>query len=78
MLLHGTLPISFRGATYHIPINVWIPHDYPRSPPLAYVVPTRDMGVRKGKEVDPGGRIKEEVVAAWWASWQVSTVRGGA
>ncbi|ORX36004.1 UEV domain-domain-containing protein [Kockovaella imperatae] len=67
LLLHGTLPIHYRGATYHIPIHLWIPLEYPRSPPLAFVVPTKDMGVRKGREVDPSGRIREEVVNEWWS-----------
>jgi ESCRT-I complex subunit TSG101 len=72
LLLHGTLPINYRGATYQIPINVWVPHDYPQRPPMAFVVPTKEMGVRKSREVDPGGRVREEVVEHWWASWPVS------
>ncbi|WVQ62127.1 uncharacterized protein L199_000265 [Kwoniella botswanensis] len=69
LLLHGTLPINYRGATYHIPIHVWVSHDYPRSPPLLFVVPTKEMGVRRSKEVDPSGRIREEVVQEWWRIW---------
>lgn len=72
ILLHGTLPINYRGATYQIPINVWIPHEYPRRPPMMFVVPTKEMGVRKSREVDPGGRVRDEVVDHWWASWPVS------
>jgi ESCRT-I complex subunit TSG101 len=71
LLLHGTLPITFRSATYQIPIHIWIPHDYPRKPPLGFVVPTKEMGVRKGREVEPGGRISDDVVEQWWAGWQV-------
>ncbi|WOO85279.1 Tumor susceptibility protein [Vanrija pseudolonga] len=69
VLLHGTLPITYRGATYHIPLHIWLPHEYPRAPPLAFVVPTKDMGVRKGREVQPGGQIDEGVLGGWWASW---------
>ncbi|WVW82373.1 hypothetical protein I302_104380 [Kwoniella bestiolae CBS 10118] len=69
LLLHGTLPINYRGATYHIPINLWVPHDYPRSPPLLFVVPTKEMGVRKSREVDPSGRLREDVVGDWWRMW---------
>ncbi|GMK58814.1 hypothetical protein CspeluHIS016_0602560 [Cutaneotrichosporon spelunceum] len=72
LLLHGTLPINYRGATYQIPINVWVPHEYPRRPPMAFVVPTAEMGVRKSREVDPGGRVREEVVEHWWTSWPTS------
>ncbi|WVQ97403.1 hypothetical protein IAU59_004516 [Kwoniella sp. CBS 9459] len=70
LLLHGTLPITYRGATYHIPMHVWVPHEYPRSPPMAFVVPTKEMGVRKGREVDPSGRVREEVIEEWWRSGQ--------
>ncbi|WVR05945.1 hypothetical protein IAU60_002972 [Kwoniella sp. DSM 27419] len=74
LLLHGTLPINYRGATYHIPVHVWIPHEYPRAPPMPFVVPTKEMGVRKGREVDPSGRVKEEVVEEWWRSWQTKDI----
>jgi hypothetical protein len=74
LLLHGTIPITYRGATYHIPIHVWIPLEYPRNPPLAFVVPTKEMGVRKGREVEPGGRVTEEVVNEWWRTWEVRHV----
>ena len=35
-----------RGATYNIPLSVWIPLDYGSAPPLVYVVPTTGMLVR--------------------------------
>ncbi len=38
---------------------------------MAFVVPTKEMGVRKGREVEPSGRIRDEVVEQWWNSWQV-------
>ncbi|WWD17812.1 hypothetical protein CI109_102255 [Kwoniella shandongensis] len=74
LLLHGTLPINYKGATYHIPLHVWVPHEYPRSPPLAFVVPTKEMGVRKGREVEPSGRVRAEVVEQWWRSWENKSV----
>ncbi|ODO11691.1 hypothetical protein I350_00475 [Cryptococcus amylolentus CBS 6273] len=70
LLIHGTLPITFRGATYHIPIHLWIPHEYPRAPPMAFVMPTKEMGVRKSREVEPSGRVSEVVVDGWWRSWE--------
>ncbi|KAI0374805.1 UEV-domain-containing protein [Pilatotrama ljubarskyi] len=65
LCLHGLLPISFRGASYNIPIAVWIPREYPRSPPLAYVVPTSDMLVRAGPDMDPSGRCLIDYVRNW-------------
>ena len=32
LVLSGTLPISFRGAQYHIPIDVFIPQLYNDEP----------------------------------------------
>ncbi|KAI0670462.1 UEV domain-containing protein [Trametes maxima] len=55
LCLHGLLPISFRGASYNIPIAVWVPREYPRNPPIAYVVPTSDMLVRAGPDMDISG-----------------------
>jgi len=49
--LHGTLPIVYRGATYNIPVRLWVQEGYPRAPPLAYVEPTRDMDIKRGHAV---------------------------
>jgi ESCRT-I complex subunit TSG101 len=38
---------------------------------MAFVVPTKEMGVRKGREVEPGGRVREEIVEVWWKSYEV-------
>ncbi|KAI0781019.1 UEV domain-containing protein [Trametes elegans] len=65
LCLHGLLPISFRGASYNIPIAVWIPREYPRTPPLAYVVPTTDMLVRPGPDMDMSGRCLIPYVRNW-------------
>jgi ESCRT-I complex subunit TSG101 len=48
-------------------MHIWFPHEYPRAPPMVFVVPTKDMGVRKGREVEPGGRVREEALHEAWA-----------
>lgn len=65
LCLHGLLPISFRGASYNIPIAVWLPREYPRNPPIAYVVPTSDMLVRAGPDVDVSGRCSGQYLHNW-------------
>lgn len=65
LCLHGLLPISFRGASYNIPIAVWLPREYPRNPPIAYVVPTSDMLVRAGPDVDVSGRCSIQYIRNW-------------
>jgi ESCRT-I complex subunit TSG101 len=65
LCLHGLLPISFRQASYNIPIAVWVTKEYPRHPPIAYVVPTNDMLVKAGKFVDVSGRCTVEYIQHW-------------
>ena len=65
LCLHGLLPITFRGASYNIPIAVWLTREYPQRPPIAYVVPTSDMLVRAGKYIDPSGKSEIEYVLNW-------------
>ncbi|KAH9946184.1 UEV-domain-containing protein [Epithele typhae] len=65
LCLHGLLPISFRGASYNIPLAIWAPREYPREPPIAYVVPTGDMLVRAGPQVEPSGRCFVQYVRDW-------------
>eukprot|EP00405_Crypthecodinium_cohnii_P009693 CAMPEP_0206434014 /NCGR_PEP_ID=MMETSP0324_2-20121206/8872_1 /ASSEMBLY_ACC=CAM_ASM_000836 /TAXON_ID=2866 /ORGANISM="Crypthecodinium cohnii, Strain Seligo" /LENGTH=380 /DNA_ID=CAMNT_0053900381 /DNA_START=356 /DNA_END=1498 /DNA_ORIENTATION=+ len=41
--LHGTLPISYRGATYNIPVTIYFDPPYPDSPPRCFVTPKGNM-----------------------------------
>lgn len=65
LCLHGLLPIVFRGASYNIPVALWIPREYPRDVPLVYVVPTQDMLVKSGRHVDPSGRTTIDYISHW-------------
>lgn len=71
LCVHGLLPITFRGASYNIPIACWLPLDYPKEVPLAYVVPTGDMLVRSSPEVDVSGLCRFEYLARWSAKPEV-------
>ncbi|KAH6842338.1 UEV domain-containing protein [Chaetomium sp. MPI-CAGE-AT-0009] len=76
LLLHlsGTIPVLFRGATYRFPISIWVPHAYPREPPLAYVTPTETMVVRPGQHVDPQGQVYHPYLVGWSTFWDKSTI----
>ncbi|KAJ9097142.1 hypothetical protein QFC21_004811 [Naganishia friedmannii] len=63
--LHGTIPISYRSAIYHIPLGIFFPVEYPRRAPMVYVQPTREMAVRRSDEVEPGGRVVGGLVGEW-------------
>ncbi|KAJ7940674.1 Vps23 core domain-containing protein [Mycena leptocephala] len=57
LCIHGLLPISFRGASYNIPIALWLTRDYP--------LPTTDMLVKPGPHLDVSGRSSIDYVLQW-------------
>ncbi|KIL69714.1 hypothetical protein M378DRAFT_184118 [Amanita muscaria Koide BX008] len=65
LCVHGLLPITFKRASYNIPVALWITREYPKDPPIAYVVPTNDMLVKPGRCVDVSGRCSPEYIAHW-------------
>lgn len=67
LALQGTIPISFRGSTYHIPICIWLKKDYPYSPPMCYVKPTPTMTIKTSKVVDSEGKIYLPYLSNWQA-----------
>lgn len=71
LLLRGTLPVTFRGATYGFPVAIWVPHAYPREPPLVYITPSQDMVVRPGQHVSGDGRVYHPYLAQWAQYWDV-------
>ncbi|CAO1622814.1 unnamed protein product [Jaminaea pallidilutea] len=72
--LRGTLPIQFRGSTYNIPIELWVPRAYPRQSPMAYVTPTQDMLVRKTDSVELDGLVTTEYEQQWSKKWQTKNL----
>ncbi|KAG5979075.1 hypothetical protein E4U55_005600 [Claviceps digitariae] len=77
LLLHlsGTIPVNFRGNTYRFPVSIWVPHAYPREPPLVYVTPTETMMVRPGQHVDPQGLVYHPYLVGWAQSWTKSNLQ---
>ncbi|KAK9680817.1 suppressor protein stp22 of temperature-sensitive alpha-factor receptor and arginine permease [Basidiobolus ranarum] len=73
LCLHGTVPISFRSSTYHIPVAIWLPANYPSSPPISFVTPTAQMLVRPSKFVDVSGKIYHPYLAYWDTRSEKST-----
>ena len=75
LLLSGTLPVQFRGATYRFPVAIWIPHAYPHASPMVYVMPTSDQLVRPGQHVSSDGRVYHPYLAQWAQYWDVSLAK---
>ncbi|ODA83018.1 hypothetical protein RJ55_01527 [Drechmeria coniospora] len=76
LLVHisGTIPVIFRGSTYRFPLSIWVPHAYPREPPILYVTPTETMTVRPGQHVDLQGQIYHPYLVRWSEFWDKSTI----
>ncbi|KAL8767996.1 MAG: hypothetical protein Q9209_005667 [Squamulea sp. 1 TL-2023] len=47
------------------PISLWVPQEYPRIAPIAFVTPTKNMAVRAGQYVSVEGRIYHPYLAGW-------------
>ncbi|KAG8941347.1 hypothetical protein FRC04_004593 [Tulasnella sp. 424] len=76
LCIHGLIPITFRQATYNIPVAIWITLNYPKEPPIAYVVPTSDMLVKPSQEVDLSGRCNTEYLQNWARKSEGCTLGG--
>ncbi|SZF02708.1 unnamed protein product [Blumeria hordei] len=71
LLLHifGTLPVVFREITYRFPIELWIPHSYPKDAPIVYVTSAENLMIRPGQHVDLQGKIYHPYLVRWAENW---------
>ncbi|RHZ66644.1 hypothetical protein Glove_306g36 [Diversispora epigaea] len=65
LCLHGTIPITYQSTLYNIPVDFWIPTEYPKVPPIAFVVPTSSMLVKPSRNVDVSGRCYHPYLHHW-------------
>ncbi|ELU15363.1 hypothetical protein CAPTEDRAFT_155778 [Capitella teleta] len=65
LCLTGTIPVSFKGSTYNIPICLWLMTTHPYNPPMVYVRPTATMQIKPGKHVDTNGKIYLPYLHEW-------------
>lgn len=65
LALVGTIPVTYRGTTYNIPVAIYVPDNYPYSAPICYVKPTPDMTVKQSRHVDGSGRIYLPYLTDW-------------
>ncbi|EDO39177.1 predicted protein [Nematostella vectensis] len=63
--LDGTIPVSFRGSTYNIPVCIFLQETHPFIPPLVYVRPTSTMAIKVSKHVDNNGRVFLPYLTDW-------------
>ncbi|KAM4018420.1 ubiquitin-conjugating enzyme E2 variant 3-like [Anomaloglossus baeobatrachus] len=72
--LSGTVPMKFQGTLYNIPVCLWLLDSHPFAPPLCFLKPTQNMGIRVGKHIDSHGRIYLPSLQNW--SHPKSTILG--
>ncbi|XP_078805282.1 tumor susceptibility 101a isoform X2 [Oryzias latipes] len=65
MSLTGTVPVSYRGNTYNIPVCLWLLDTYPYNPPICFVKPTSAMMIKTGKHIDANGKIYLPYLHEW-------------
>ncbi|XP_057185327.1 uncharacterized protein LOC130551612 isoform X2 [Triplophysa rosa] len=65
MSLTGTVPVSYRGNVYNIPICLWLLDTYPYNPPICFVKPTSAMMIKTGKHIDANGKIYLPYLHEW-------------
>ncbi|KAF4104586.1 hypothetical protein G5714_013917 [Onychostoma macrolepis] len=65
MSLAGTVPVSYRGNVYNIPVCLWLLDTYPYNPPTCFVKPTSAMMIKTGKHVDANGKIYLPYLYEW-------------
>ncbi|KAL3868865.1 hypothetical protein ACJMK2_041622 [Sinanodonta woodiana] len=63
--LDGTIPVTYRGSTYNIPIAIWLMDTHPYNPPLVYVKPTSSMQIKSGPNVDSNGKVYITYLSEW-------------
>ncbi|KAK4482048.1 hypothetical protein RD792_011606 [Penstemon davidsonii] len=62
----GTVPMSFHGVTYNIPVIIWLMDSYPHHAPLVFVNPTRDMIIKRPHSfVSPNGVVSIPYLHSW-------------
>ena len=69
LLLQGTVGMNYRGQTYNIPIDMYLPSSYPVSPPVIFVRPVSSMMIKEGhRHVGQDGMVYMPYLHSWKAS----------
>ncbi|KAI4495880.1 hypothetical protein M0802_008286 [Mischocyttarus mexicanus] len=63
--LQGTIPVTFKGNRYNIPICIWLMDTHPNNAPICYVKPTSDMSIKVSMYVDHNGQIYLPYLHDW-------------
>jgi len=62
----GTIGMTYRGVKYNIPVEIFLPPNYPTYPPICYVRPSVGMMLKENhKHVGPDGKIYMPYLHNW-------------
>ncbi|XP_050695886.1 tumor susceptibility gene 101 protein-like [Eriocheir sinensis] len=65
LCLDGTIPVTYKGSVYNIPVCIWLLDNHPFSPPMVYVKPTPDMLIKASRHVDQNGKVFLPYLHEW-------------
>ncbi|GFH45373.1 hypothetical protein CTEN210_01847 [Chaetoceros tenuissimus] len=66
LVLNGTISMNYRGNTYHIPVDIYLPPNYPIQPPIAFVRPVSTMMIKEGhRHVAADGMVYMPYLHSW-------------
>lgn len=63
--LKGVIPVQHKGATYNIPVALYVTDAHPYYAPMCFVRPTSNMVIKESKTVDKKGRIYLPYLSDW-------------
>lgn len=61
----NTSTLCALGKLYNIPVGLWLKESYPRTAPICYLKPTREMVVVTSKHVNSNGEILMPYLDEW-------------
>jgi len=66
LVFSGTVSMSYKGGTYNIPVDVYLPPPYPVRPPVCFVRPTAGMMIKENhRHVAPDGMVYMPYLHEW-------------
>ncbi|XP_036431671.1 tumor susceptibility gene 101 protein [Colossoma macropomum] len=63
--LVGTVAVLYQGNIYNIPLCLWLEESYPRTAPVCYVKPTKEMMIIPSSHVNSNGQILLPYLDEW-------------
>ena len=68
LVFSGTMAMSYKGSTYNIPVDMYLPPQYPHRPPVIFVRPTPGMMIKPNHQhVGSDGNVYMPYLTEWRA-----------